>query len=258
MPARVLPLRPQGLSKDAHAKTVWLSPGRGLLKARSPQAVATFLDPCDPHAPKLDDGLKRTLNHWVGRYTAFAQGLPYSYKPEDCVEFPLDSFNAEGQFIAEEIARSLDASWLVIFTPIERDKFLHVSHLMDLHDLRYNATPRAEAWGDGTPILRDEPDEDFPGRWVRFMLDHCSSCLWDRAGYGSTVEGLPIPAALSQELEAEIDILRDAWEEWDFNDGRPAELSPAHVAQRMAFASAGLAIAHKLKAALPDDFEYRI
>jgi hypothetical protein len=254
MPARVVPSMPQGISKEANARTIWLSPRQGLLKARSPRATASYLDPCDLRSLSLNDRLIRTLNHWVGRYAAFAQGLPYSYKPEDCVEFPLESFNAEGQFIAEEITRSLDEGWLVIFTPIVRDQFLHVSRLMDLHGYRYNAEPRLEAWGDGTPILRDEPDEYFPGRWVRFMFDHCSSCLWDRADCGSTIEGLPIPAALSQELEAEIDILRDAWEDWDFNDGRPAELSPAHLAQRMAFAAAGLAIARKLKAALPEDW----
>jgi hypothetical protein len=76
---------------------------------------------------------------------------------------------------------------------------------------RKHAAPRRKAWGDGPPILRDGADEDFPGRWVRFMLDHSSSCLWDVADCGTVAEALPIPADLAAPLEAEIDALRDDW-----------------------------------------------
>lgn len=172
------------------------------------------------------------------------------------MEFPLESHNAEGLFIAGEVAQCLDDSWIVKFTPLERKNYFHVSWLCDRYNCLYNAQPRLTHWGDGTPIAAEAAvaDDAFLGRWVRFMFDHCSSCLWDAAGSEGSLDELPVDPSTAEALGAEIDALRIAWEDWDFEDSMRPKYTPDYLARRLEFAEAGLAIARKIKAALPDDW----
>lgn len=85
--------------------------------------------------------------------------------------------------------------------------------------------------------------EDFSDRWVRIMADYCSDGVWDSEGCGCTVDDFP----LSDGLRAAI----RAWAEWydrDCDDGMP----DPRPFPRAEFSAHGLALAHQVKAELPD------
>lgn len=251
MPARLITSPEYEVPEAAMAKTVWLSAHSGLERPRS--ARSGFLDPFDPATIGIEDDLVRHIAHWVRRYTSFGEGLPYGHAPEDCVEFPVESHNGEGETIAREVARALDDDWVVRFRPLQRKNHYHVSRLLSLRD---SVPTKLRTWGDGTPILADTPNEDesFPGKWVRFMFDQSASCLWDATGASDVIEELPVAPAVAQALAKEIDVLYERWERWDdveiFGKSRP----PDYLVERRQLAEAGLAIAKRIKAALPDDW----
>ena len=206
----------------------------------------------------LDDTLRDQARCWSETYTAFGARLPKWYVPEDCVEFEIESHNAQGLCIAEAAALALDETYCVIFRALGRTRYLHLSLLLQFRDYPLQVPPQRHAqWGDGKAVMPppSPPDDDgFAGRWVRFMFDHCSSCLWNAWGEEDGVELLPLDPATAGQLEAEIEALRLRWEDWDFADSLRPHYTPAFIAEREAFARAGLDLARKLKAALPSDW----
>ncbi|MEO0031656.1 MAG: hypothetical protein RIS94_1414 [Pseudomonadota bacterium] len=249
MPAKVVQQTPRNIDEAQMANTVWVSVRGGLLKARWPRP-GTLLDPVEPARLGFNDGLAHHIAHWAKRYEAFREGLPYGYAPEHCIEFPLETFNAEGAIIAGEVAHALGDTWLVVFAPLERKDHLHVSKLLDT----LNAQKLPSAFR-GQPLPSGEvADEEFPGKWVRFMFDHCSGCLWNSQGMSDTAEGLPIDPTVASALADEIAVVSRAWEDWDFEESMRPQSTPEHLAQRKAFAEAGLALAYKVKAVLPADW----
>lgn len=90
--------------------------------------------------------------------------------------------------------------------------------------------------------MTDEPtfaDE----RWVRIMADTAAEGVWDCRGTSGCADELPIPADLVERL------LR--WQVWyDRSEADEGGFDPAFDLD--AFSAEGLAIAHAIKAALPD------
>ena len=206
----------------------------------------------------LDGNLADQARCWSETYTAFGARLPKWYQPEDCVEFELESHNAQGLRIAEAAALALDEAYCVIFRALGRTRYLHLSLLMQLRDYQIQVPAgRLTHWGDGKAVMPppSPPDDDgFAGKWVRFRFDHCSSCLWNAWGEEDGLYMLPLDPAIAGEIATDIEALRLRWEDWDFADSLRPHYTPAFIAEREAFARAGLDLARKLKAALPSDW----
>lgn len=234
---------------------LFLSVGGGLCKVTAGGLLQPYTDgELIEHG--LEDALLDQARRWSECYTTFAALLPIGYKPEDCVEFELESHNAQGIRIALEAAQALDETWCVMFEALKRKQYMHLSYLKQLRNNQMQLRRRFNEWGDGTAIMdRDSSDDErFAQRWIRFLFDHCSSCLRDVSGTEDGLETLPIDPAIASQLEEEIDALRQRWEDWDFEDSMRPRFTPAFLEERQAYAREGLAIARKLKAALPSDW----
>ncbi len=90
----------------------------------------------------------------------------------------------------------------------------------------------------------EDEDEDCLHRekWVRIMADYGAEGIWDKRGFSREPESIP----LSSELSARV----YAWQDW--YDRECTDYLPENQLDVVAFAAEGLAIAHAVKAALPD------
>ena len=89
-----------------------------------------------------------------------------------------------------------------------------------------------------------DPQDDLLNihRWVRIMCDNTAEGVWDRIGRACAVDGLPASDALKQRLLH--------WQEdYEQLDDRAFN---RETVDWSAFSQTGLAIAHDLKAAMPD------
>ena len=89
-----------------------------------------------------------------------------------------------------------------------------------------------------------DPQDDLLNihRWVRIMCDSLAEGVWDIEGRGCTVEALPVPEPLRQQILTWQDDF-DALEDLIF-EGETVDWSQ--------FAQTGLEIAREVKKALPD------
>lgn len=253
MPAKLLLDEGYDFTGHPPEQTIELTANQGLLRYRRPCQEVHYSE-ISPAELGVGAGLARHIEHWVRRYAAFRDGLPYSYSPQDCIEFPLEAFNAEGEWLAGEVARALDDSWLALHRALKRTRSFYLSYLCDIGSNHYL---RERIWGDGTPMLdrkRCHSNEDFPGKWLRFAFDYSSDCIWDVTGAGACIQDLPIPPADAQALELEVADLLRRWEIWDEADTEKQEASETHRIERKFLAEAGLRLACKIKHALPDDW----
>ncbi len=83
----------------------------------------------------------------------------------------------------------------------------------------------------------------FSDRWVRVMADYAADGVWDSEGYAHTPDDLPLSDGLRADIRAWA-----AWYDRDCEDGMP-DPKPFPLDD---FAAQGLALARRVKAALPD------
>ena len=91
-----------------------------------------------------------------------------------------------------------------------------------------------------------EEDTLWPDQWVRILADDRADGVWNRHGISGYPEDLPISADLVARIQA--------WQKWydDAADEAYEHDPPFKTLDVISFAAEGLAIAHAVKAALPD------